>query len=182
MAWLLIHGREGVAKDRDKAFELVAAGARSGCHHCQGVLAICYKGSVGYGCEPNEARSLQLALASSGKGSRYGQHALGLLYSNGQGGLAQDYTQASAWYRLAAVQGLDWAQCQLGCHYSNGVGGVDQDHAEALRLFQLAAAQGDPGALYRVAASLRQEAIRLYRRALAGGCLHAADALQHMRA
>jgi TPR repeat protein len=75
MAWLLIHGREGVAKDRDRAFELVAAGARLGCHHCQGVMALCYKGHghIGYGCELNEARSLELALESAGKGSRYGQ-------------------------------------------------------------------------------------------------------------
>jgi hypothetical protein len=110
MAWLLIYGREGVAKDYDRAFELVAAGARSGCHHCQGVMAVCYKGHVGYGCEPNEARSLELALESAGKGSRYGQHALGLLHSNGQGGLAKDRAQAAAFYRLAAVQGLDAAQ------------------------------------------------------------------------
>jgi hypothetical protein len=82
------------------------------------VLALCYHGhgSVGYGCAPNEVRSLNLALESSLKGSRYGQHALVLLHSNGQGGIAED-AQAFAMYRLAVVQGLDCVQCEFCCYY-----------------------------------------------------------------
>jgi hypothetical protein len=44
-AWLHIHGRKGVAKDHEKAFELAEQGARWGCHHCQGVLACCFFGN-----------------------------------------------------------------------------------------------------------------------------------------
>ena len=37
LAWILAFGRQGVAKDRSTAFELVKQGACLGCHDCQGV-------------------------------------------------------------------------------------------------------------------------------------------------
>jgi TPR repeat protein len=37
LAWMLAFGRQGVAKDRSRAFELVEQGARLGCHDCQGI-------------------------------------------------------------------------------------------------------------------------------------------------
>jgi TPR repeat protein len=98
-AWLLVNGREGVAKDEERGFELAEEGARLGCHHCQGVLAWCYW--KGYGCVKDAARSLELACESSGRGSRYEQHVLGELHYWGRGGLAQDYDQAVVFYRLA---------------------------------------------------------------------------------
>ena len=141
-AWLMLEGREGVARDRNGAFELVEEGARLGCHHCQGVMAECYR--CGYGCEEDEERSLELARESSGKGSRYGQYVLGWLYWHGRGGVAQVCAQALALYRLAAAQNLDVAQCDLGFAYSQGLYGVAEDDAEALRFFKLAAAKGIP--------------------------------------
>ena len=87
----------------------------------------------------DEARSLELARQSSGRGSRYGQLTLGVLHDR-----AEDYAQSVAFYRLAAAQGLDGAQYQLGIMYYNGFG-VVLDGAEALRWHQIAAAQGYPG-------------------------------------
>ena len=147
MAHMLICYREGVAWDYRTAFELVVEGTRLGCHHCQGVMAFCYL--HGFGCVIDEARSLELALESSGSGSgsRYGQYVLGRLYHHGAGGVAQDYAQALAFYRLAAAQNLDDAQYSLGVLYYVGLG-VAQDYAEALRWYKLAAAQGDMHALY----------------------------------
>ena len=186
-AWLLIDGREGVAKDRKRAFELVEEGTRSGCYHCQGVLAWCH--CWGFGCEADEALSLELARESSGRGSRYGQVTLGELHRLGAGGLARDNAQAVAFYRLAAAQGLDEAQYSLGYMYLHSQG-VAQDYAGALRLFQLAAAQGHPQALYRVAVCHERgygvaavdvaEAIRWYRRAQAAGSPSAAYHLQSL--
>ena len=187
-AWLMLEGREGVAQDWDAAFELVEEGARLGCHHCQGVMAECY--FDGYGCEEDEARSLELARESSGKGSRYGQCMLGVLYRLGGGGVAQDYAQAVALYRLAAAQNFDEAQCTLGFMYEEGLG-VAEDHAEALRLYQLAAAQGLLYAMNKVAfchengigvRKNKAEAIRWYRRAQAAGDRGAADDLHRLRA
>ena len=190
MAHILIEGREGVAQDYNAAFELVEEGARLGCHHCQGVMAECYR--RGYGCVEDRARSLELARESSGSGlgSRYGQHALGCLHHLGGGGVAPDYAQALALYRLAAAQNHDVAQWWLGYMYCTGFV-VAQDHAEALRWWQLAAAQGHPGALYMVALCHENgrgvavdvaEAIRWYRRAQASGHLNAATSLQRLRA
>ncbi len=144
----LLEGREGVAEDWNGAFELVEEGARLGCHHCQGVMADCYR--CGYGCEEDEERSLELARESSGKGSRYGQYILGQLHHCGQGGVAADCAQAVAFYRLAAAQNLDGAQWHLGYMYDHGFS-VAKDDAEALRLYQLAAAQGHREALSDVA-------------------------------
>jgi len=187
-AWLLIHGREGVAKDEKKGFELAKEGARLGCHHCQGVVAYCC--CWGWGCERDEARSLELARESSGRGSRYGQFTLGQLHHYVKGGLARDDAQVLAFYQLAAAQGLDEAQYCLGVMYLHGFG-VAREPAEALRLWHLAAAQGHPTALYYVAlchehgcgvAADVVEAIRWYRRAQAAGDTRAARALQRLGA
>jgi len=187
-AWLLIDGREGVAKDEERGFELAEEGARLGCYHCKGVLAHCY--FEGFGCEQDTARSLELARESAERGSRYGQLTLGKLHYLGYGGLAADDAQALAFLRLAAAQGLDEAQWELGLMYEDG-DGVAQDHAEALRLYQLAAAQGHPDALYSVAfchelgLGVRKnvaEAIRWYRRAQAAGNTDAAAQLQGLGA
>jgi TPR repeat protein len=187
-AWLLIDGREGVVKDRKRAFELAEEGARLGCHLCQGVMAYCF--FSGRGCERDYARSLSLARESSGRGSRYGQLTLGELHYFGRGGLAQDYAQAVAFHRLAAAQGFDGAQHSLGYMYYTGEG-VAHDFAEALRWYQLAASQGYPEAMYFVASCHENgygiaadvaEAIRWYKRAQAAGDPAAADRLQQLSA
>jgi hypothetical protein len=87
-AWLLIRGREGVAKDANRGFKLAEDGARLGCRHCQGVAAYCF--CFGCGCERDEAQSMHLALESSGKGSRYGQYTLGYLHFRGSGRIHAD--------------------------------------------------------------------------------------------
>ncbi len=156
---MLIDGGEGVAQDRNRAFELVEEGARLGCHHCQGVMAFCHR--IGYGCVRDEARSLELARESSKKGSRYGQFYLGYLLEKGRQGLdaldpfscfrqkgpkiKQDVAEAARLYRLAAAQGHDIAQNNLACMLAEGRG-VAQDTAESVRLYRLAAAQGNQAA------------------------------------
>ena len=180
--------QDTITEDNNAAFELVEEGARLGCHHCQGVMATCY--TWGMGCDGDEERSLELARESSSKGSRYGQAELAFLYKEGLGGVAQDYVQAVALYRLSVAQNFAEAQLSLGIMYYFGYG-VAQDYAEALRLYQLAAAQGDYVAISWVAAchekgrgvpENKAEAIRWYKRAQEAGCPDAADALQKLRA
>jgi len=188
LADMLIDGREGVAADQKRAFELAEEGARLGCHHCQGRMAGCYLG--GYGCSKDAVRSLALARASAGEGSKYGQRTLGRLYQEGVGGVAKDYAAALVQYRLAAAQGFNDAQNDLGFMYSRGYG-VAQDRAEALRWYKLAAAQGNGVALNNVgclyengwsAAADRAEAIRWYKRAAAAGSSGAAKNLKRLGA
>lgn len=175
MAFMLFDGREGVVCDSKAAFELAKEGARLGCHHCQGMLAQCY--IWGCGIRQDSARSLELAHESAKRGSRYGQRVLGVLYEDGEGGIAKDRVKALAFYVLAAEQKLDGALLGLGHMYRKGLG-VARDDAEALRLFLLAAAQGHPNALLMVATCHelgrgvpvnKAEAIRWFKRAHAAG-------------
>jgi TPR repeat protein len=99
-AWLLIYGKEDVAINHERAFKLAEEGTRLGCLHCQGVLAYCFWG--GYGCDADVARSLELAIQSCEKGSKYGQHTLGNLRNDG------------TLHLLAANQGLAEAQYRFG--------------------------------------------------------------------
>jgi TPR repeat protein len=186
LADMLINGREGVARDHDRAFELVEEGARLGCHHCQGVWALCRL--YGFGCAKDEAWALALARKSSAEGSKYGQWSLGKLYQNGAGGVAQDYAAAAAQYELAAAQNCDRAQVDLGYMHHNGLG-VAKDRAEALRWYMLAAAQGLGSGLkgigwyYEtgcgVVAADKGKAIRWYERAAAAG-VSCADCLKRL--
>ena len=144
-AWLLVNGREGVAEDRKRGFELAEKGSRLGCHHCLGVAAYC----VLFGTDAEHPTtstdvSLAYARASSGRGSRYGQLTLGILHCFGLVGIAEDDAQAVSFYQLAAAQGLDEAQYRLGRMYEKGFG-VTQDPAEAMQWYQRAAAQGYAG-------------------------------------
>ncbi len=154
LAHMIIEGRSGVNRVEpsqrvlSEAFQLVGEGARAECPNCLGVLARCYFRAIS--CPQNAALSLQLARASSNKGSRYGQYVLGALYFHGEGGAAQDTAQALLYYRLSASQGLDVAQKELGVMYEEGLG-VVQDKAEALRWYTLAAEQGLADAIFRVA-------------------------------
>jgi len=167
---------------------LAEEGARLGCHHCDGVMARCYGG--GYGCSKDAARSLALATASAGEGSKYGQRILGRLYEEGFPGVTRDHSAAVAQYGLAAAQGYDAAQNGLGHMYYRGCG-VAQDYAEALRWYTLAAAQGFGEALDNVGrcyekgwgvAADRAEAIRWYKRAAAAGDSDAEWALRRLGA
>lgn len=71
------------------------------------------------------------------------QFNLGVLYARGRG-VAQDFSQAARWYRLAAERGHSLAQCNLGVLYEEGTG-VSQNDAEASRWYRLAAEQGNAG-------------------------------------
>ena len=181
---MLFVGRPGVVKQRRRAFGLAQQGVRLGCHHCEGVMATCC-----FRCSKHAShakRSLNLARASAGKGSKYGQWALGELYRKGKGGVAKDAALALEQYGLAAAQGNDMAHTSLGLMYHKGRG-VARDYAQALFWFRLAAAQWSGVAMYNVGmyyetgrcvAADRAEAIAWYRRAIKAGFEIPADKLK----
>lgn len=72
---------------------------------------------------------------------------LGLLYSDGRGGLARDEAQAAAWYRKAALQNLPLGQLALGLAYATGRG-MARDDRQAVVWFEKAANTGLPLAQY----------------------------------
>ena len=63
------------------------------------------------------------------QGNSEAQHALGVLYDNGNG-VPKDSPQAALWYRKAAEQGDVEAQHSLGSMYYVGEG-VPQDYVKA---------------------------------------------------
>ena len=120
-----------------------------------------------------------MALASSIRGSAYGQFVLGIL--------EMDENAALVFLRLAAEQHLDAAQFEVGKAMHEGGYCLPSQHAEALRWFQLAATQGYPRALFSV--GLMHElghgmladnaaAIHWYKRAAAAGHPRASCCLQ----
>jgi TPR repeat protein len=87
------------------------------------------------------ATALRLWQPLAEQGDAMAQHALALMYTNGEG-VPQDFREAVRWYRLAAEQGYSSAQYILGRMYDHGEG-VPQDHAEAAKWYRLAAEQGE---------------------------------------
>ena len=75
------------------------------------------------------------------QGDATAQYNLGVMYDNGQGVL-QDYKQAVAWYRKAAVQGVAQAQSNLGLLYEKGQG-VPKDYVMAHMYYNIAAVSGN---------------------------------------
>ena len=124
LAWLLLHGREELRKQRPAAFHMAREGSRRGCLHSQGVLAFCYSSWEWYesfewselnasskeSFAKHQRTARQLANASAEAGSKYGQFALGCILWNET---PQSYSAATpygAQFALAAAQGLDEAQ------------------------------------------------------------------------
>jgi len=75
-------------------------------------------------------------------GAIYDQSQLGFMYEYGWGGVAQSYSEAAKWYRLAAEQGDVRAQVSLGMMYKEGKG-VAQNFQESVKWYLLAAQQGN---------------------------------------
>jgi hypothetical protein len=138
LANVLFHGRSGVRKDVDQAFEVATAGADLSCMHCCGLLGECYLD--GRGVERDEAKGLQLATASCKAGSCFGQTVLGIFYYKGRGGLKRSSAAARRLWNLAAHQGHANAYYYLACKL--GRNNTATDDKWAFRLCNVAATQG----------------------------------------
>jgi TPR repeat protein len=103
-------------------------------------------------------------------GSPLAQRLLGVMYTQGKG-VAQNYTEALKWYRMAAEQGDAESQSFVGWMYGAGKG-VTQNYQEASKWCRMAAEQGDAeaqhnlGALYERGDGVEQsdqKALKWYR-------------------
>ena len=99
-----------------------------------------------YGTPHTSLRELKRAAL---QGHIVAQFNLGWMYEKGVGGVPQDYTQATEWYRMAAEQADAWAQNNLGEMYARG-DGVPQDYVQAYMWLSLAITGGfKPAVHYR---------------------------------
>jgi TPR repeat protein len=138
LAWLLLHGREGLPENKDAAFKMAEEGSRQGCPHSQGVLALCVFRSE-ESCAANKGTARQHANASAEAGSKHVQFALGRILECETPNSAPSNAQG---YALAAAQGPDEAQVDWGMAIEfESVESGGGKH-EARRLLLLAAAQG----------------------------------------
>ena len=78
--------------------------------------------------------------ALADQGEDYAQHAVGVMYENGDG-VPENDAEAVKWYRKAADQGLANAQHNLGIMYFNG-DGVPENHVRAYVWLSMAKTQG----------------------------------------
>ncbi len=109
------------------------------------------------------------------RGDPAAQRNLAHIYRMGLG-VAQDFVQAAAWYRLAADSGLARAQANLATMYLRGQG-VEEDASQAAYWFTAAAAHGHPLAQYNLALLyLRGEGVERSEAKAAGWLYRAAKA------
>ena len=87
-------------------------------------------------------------VSSARSGDMAAQNILGNYYYIGEF-VAQDFEQATYWYRKAAENGFAWAQLNLGSCYMNGQG-VEQSYEQAVYWYKMAAEQGNPSAMTRL--------------------------------
>lgn len=136
-----------LAKDYDKALEILEPLAEAGNSDAQVTLGLMY--DYGHGVERNPAKAIEWYTKAAKQGLPVVQHDLGVKYFQGKG-IAQDYQQAARWWEQAANAGLADSQFNLGLMYYRGLG-IDQDYTRALDLFQRAAGQGHANAQYSLA-------------------------------
>jgi TPR repeat protein len=90
--------------------------------------------------QENDEELLAKYRASAERGESWGQHNLGVVYSNGRL-VPKDKARAGYWYRKAADQGDIAAMQYLADLLSQG-NGVAQDYPEAVRLYEVVANSG----------------------------------------
>lgn len=105
----------------------------------QSAMAGFAEGATAYN-NKNYALALKEIAPLAKAGNADAQHLLGLMYYMGRG-VPQDYKQALAWHRKAALQGKADAQYVVGAMYYTG-NAVIQDHKQAVAWFRKAAEQG----------------------------------------
>ena len=200
MAWLFLHGRDGVVKNSATGFRLALEGSELGCGHSKGVLGYClnqgiccYTGqcparimwlfplsppptSLSHFRSPppsDTKRAMALATDSALSGSRFGQFVLGLSFK------PRSLSRAQSWFELAQGQGLDLAMLRIGMKFE-----ILDDLESAVGCFSQAAQQGSPEGCYKLAVALHhgrgadfapETAVVWYKKAAAAGHVNGAQ-------
>jgi TPR repeat protein len=123
------NGRGGLAKDDAQALDWYRKAAEAG-----------HADALHYLQLREEVEALRRKAEA---GDANGMTNLGVMYQNGQGGLAKDETQAVIWYRKAAEAGNTNGMTNLGFMYQNGQGGLEKDDTQAVIWYRKAAEAGN---------------------------------------
>lgn len=98
-----------------------------------------YKANVAYD-SGDYSTALAIWRPRAEKGEATSQHALGVMYDQGQG-VPKDAAMAAVWFRKAAEQGWPLSQFRLGLSYELGEG-VGQSSVDAANWYRKAAESG----------------------------------------
>lgn len=123
---------KGVAKDYDKAFEILSPLAAKG--HAKAQCLLGYMYDYGRGVNQDKAKAFKLYLRAANQGYTDAEFSLGYSYSHGEG-IAKDSKKAIAWYQKAAEKQCCGPQINIGLIYRDG-NGVPQDYEKALEWFK----------------------------------------------
>ncbi len=148
---LIVVGEVIAAKQQDRVGwptpGLLRLGAMLGVASEQNSLANLYLKGNGVTASPERARTLYMQAAKHGEMNA--QRVLGLMYFNGEGGVAKDEAAGVRLLRRSAEQGNVGAMLDLGFAYEKGRG-VEEDPVRALQLYEDAAAKGEAEANLRM--------------------------------
>ncbi len=145
----------------------------------------------GLGTDKDIPGAVKYYRSAANNGYAEAENLLGILYTTGSDGIAQDDKEAVSWYQKAADQGLAKAQKNLGDMYFYGRG-VDRDYKQAITWYTKASDQSFAEAQYRLGymfekglgmdAPNTQTAMELYQKAARGGNIEAQHALDRLKA
>ena len=113
------YGRNGVAKNLQKAAELYTQAANMGDAEAQHELGNCY--ALGYGVAKDYKQAVHWYTQAANQGYAAAQYMLGEGYYNGSI-VAQNKARALEWHKKAANQGYPLSQYKLANQYYKGEG------------------------------------------------------------
>jgi len=146
LGMMSLEGR-GVAKDAKTAREWLEKAASAGEPLASFNLALVL---LDHGGDTDIARAAKLLELAANSEIPEAQHALGVLYSRGQGGLPQDKAKAVLLYQKAAYNGSLAGEVEYGIALFNG-DGIEKNERLAARQFMHAAGRGNAIAQNRLA-------------------------------
>ncbi|MCW5588603.1 MAG: sel1 repeat family protein [Legionellales bacterium] len=129
---------KGVKQDPEKALYWFRQAAHQGDINIEKFLQKTYFNSIS---KDSHHQIIPYIEAQAKAGKADAQYFLGLLYTQGVGGFAEDDVKASYWFEKAAKQNMAEAQYNLAVNYLYGLG-VKQDDNLAIYWFQKAATNG----------------------------------------
>ncbi|RUS29211.1 hypothetical protein BC938DRAFT_480922 [Jimgerdemannia flammicorona] len=143
VARYLLHGWGGIAKDEEKAFQIMLVlSDEDELAESHLWVGTCYEEGVGISKDLGKAFKYYLKSAESGDAE--GQYQLGYMLSNGNG-VERNRKKALAWYIKSAEQGNPAAQNSVGVYHLKGIE-TPRDTEKAREFFLKAASQHLPDA------------------------------------
>lgn len=134
-------GAKQVVEVRDS----LAKAAKTGDAEAQHLLGLLLVEGIGVSKDENAAA--QLYTDAAAKGNAGAMNNLGVMYSQGKGGLGQRDDLAVVWYRKAAESGNAFAMNNLADMYKSGSGGLGTKEEKAVELYRKAAGVGHAPAM-----------------------------------